>query len=131
MYTGYANEIIEEDLLYEPSERTSDIQLPPTINTLLLVTWSVIFLFGLAIIYLAKNPVAGALIIAIPTFIGMVIKPTFALCMMMLVLPCVWAKGALATGLDAGLGGLLIAIGALMTWASGRPKLEDHENNAE
>jgi hypothetical protein len=51
------------------------------------VTWAVICLIGFAVMFLAKAPVAGAVIIAVPTFIGMVIKPTFGLCMMMLVLP--------------------------------------------
>ena len=76
MYATYVNETSEEDLFYEPSERTSDIQLPPIINTLLLATWVVIFLVGFLVIYLAKSPLLGAWIIAIPTFIGMVIKPT-------------------------------------------------------
>jgi hypothetical protein len=83
----YEDEISEENLLYEQSERTSDIQLPPVINVLLLAIWIVISLIGCAVIFLAKNPVAGAVIIAVPTFIGMVIKPTFGLCIMMLVLP--------------------------------------------
>jgi len=34
-----------------------------------------------------KNVMAGIVIIAVPTFIGMVIKPSFALCMFALVLP--------------------------------------------
>ena len=83
MYTAYTNEISEEDLLYEPSERTSDIQLPPIINTLILVTWVAIFLVGFLVIYLVKSHLLGALILAIPTFIGMVIESTFAPCTMM------------------------------------------------
>jgi len=87
MYTEYEYEADTEELLYEQSERTSDIQLPPVINALLLVIWAVICLIGFAVMFLAKAPVAGAVIIAVPTFIGMVMKPTFGLCMMMLVLP--------------------------------------------
>jgi len=87
MYTEYENEMETEELLYEQQERTSDIQLPPVINALLFVIWVVICLIGFAIMFLAKAPVAGAVIIAVPTFIGMVIKPTFGLCIMMLVLP--------------------------------------------
>ena len=82
----YIDELDEEELLYEQSERTSDIQLPPVINYLLLTIWLFICLIGLGIIYIGKNAAAGAVIMAVPTFIGMIIKPTFALCMMMLVL---------------------------------------------
>jgi len=94
MYTAYEgeistyeNEIYETDLGYEQLERTSDVQLPPVMNILLLAIWIVICLIGFAVMILAKNPVAGTVIVAVPTFIGMVMKPTFALCIMMLVLP--------------------------------------------
>jgi len=87
MYTEYENEIETEELFYEQGEQTSDIQLPPVINGLLFVIWAVICLIGFAVMFLAKAPLAGAVIIAVPTFVGMVIKPTFGLCMMMLVLP--------------------------------------------
>jgi len=87
MYTEYENEIETEEMFYDQGERTSDIQLPPVINALLFVIWAVICLIGFAVMFLAKAAVAGAIIIAVPTFIGMVIKPTFGLCMMMLVLP--------------------------------------------
>ncbi|MBN2315979.1 MAG: hypothetical protein JXM79_18780 [Sedimentisphaerales bacterium] len=87
MYPEYEYDMDDEELFFERSERTSDIPLPPVVNGLLLTIWVVIFLIGLAVIYLAKNSVAGAIIIAVPTFIGMIIKPTFALCILMLVLP--------------------------------------------
>lgn len=87
MYSEYENEIYEDETLYEQSERTTDMQLPPAINVLLFATWIVICLIGFAVIFLAKSAVAGAAIIAVPTFIGMVIKPTFGLCILMLVLP--------------------------------------------
>ncbi len=125
MYTGYANEISEEDLLYEPSERTSDIQLPPIINTLLLAAWVATFLVGFLVIYLAKSPLLGALIMAIPTFIGMVIKPTFALCMMMLVLPTgagIGYETAFAFSLDRGVG-IALAVSFLLNLMVSRPSL--------
>ena len=123
MYAEYANEMNEEALLYEPSEPTSDIQLPPIINTLLLVTWVVIFLVGFLVIYLAKSPLMGALIIAIPTFIGMVIKPTFALCMMMLVLPTGAGIGyGEIFSLDRGVG-LALAVSFLLNLMISRPPL--------
>ncbi len=89
MYAEYANEIeLDQDYLYyEQGERFSDIPLPPVMNVLLFVGWIVISLIGFAVIFLAKNPVVGAVIIALPTFLGMVLKPTFGLCILMLVLP--------------------------------------------
>jgi O-antigen ligase len=87
MYAAYANPIDEDGLLYEPEERTSDIQFPPAMDLLLLVAWLVICGIGAGVILLAKSPVIGAAIIAVPTLVGMVIKPTFALCILLLVLP--------------------------------------------
>ena len=87
MDTTYANAIDESELLDELEDRTSDIQLPPAMSFLLLAMWLVICGVGFGVMLLARNVVAGAAIIAVPTFIGMVLKPTFALCMLMLVLP--------------------------------------------
>ena len=87
MYGEYENEIYEDEMRCEQPERTSDIQLPPVIDFLLFALWIVICSIGFALIFLAKSAVAGAVIIAVPTFIGMVIKPTFGLCILMLVLP--------------------------------------------
>ena len=89
MYAEYENEneLDQEYLYYEQGERFSDIPLPPVMNVLLFAGWVVLCLIGLAVIFLAKNPVLGAVIIALPTFVGMVIKPTFSLCILMLVLP--------------------------------------------
>jgi len=87
MYTAYANALIDDDLLYELRERTSDIQFSPAMNTMLLAAWLVICAIGFGVIFLAKNTVAGVAVIAVPTLVGMVIKPTFALCVLMLVLP--------------------------------------------
>jgi len=89
MYAEYTNEIEPEQdyLYYEQGERFSDIPLPPIMNVLLFVGWIVTSLIGFAVIFIAKNPVAGVVIIALPTFIGMVLKPTFGLGILMLVLP--------------------------------------------
>jgi hypothetical protein len=70
MYTEYEYDPAGEDLFYEPSERTSDIQLPAVTNFLLLTIWGVISLMGLIVIFAGKNTVAGAIMIAVPTFIG-------------------------------------------------------------
>lgn len=79
---------INETGLYEPfSQQRTDIQMPAAMNVLLLAIWVALCLFGFAVILIAGMPVAGTVIIAVPTFIGMVIKPTFALSIMMLILP--------------------------------------------
>ncbi len=123
MYVEYENEINEEDLLYEQAQRPSDIQLPPVINTLLLAIWIVIFALGLAVIYFGKNALAGAIIIAVPTFIGMVIKPTFALCMMMLALPTGAGIGYRQLfSLDRGVG-IALAVSFLLNILITRPRL--------
>lgn len=125
MYNEYANEIElgQEYLYYEQGERTSDIQLPPVMNVLLFVTWVVLSLIGLAIIFLAKNPVAGIVIIAVPTFIGMVIKPTFGLCIMMLVLPTGAGIGFRQVfSLDRGVG-IALAISFALNLLITRPRL--------
>ena len=119
----YEDEIYEDELLYEQGERTSDIQLPPVINVLLFAIWIVICLIGFAVIFLAKNAVAGAVIIAVPTFIGMVIKPTFGLCILMLVLPTGAGVGfRQAFSLDRGVG-LAVAISFGMNLLVTRPGL--------
>ena len=123
MYPEYEYDIDGEELFNEQSERTSDIPLPPVVNGLLLTIWLVISLIGLVVIYFGENTVAGAIIIAVPTFIGMVIKPTFALCITMLVLP----TGAGITfrdsfSLDRGVG-LALAVSFILNVIITRPRL--------
>lgn len=123
MYTEYEDAINEEELLYEQYERTSDIQLPPVMNILLFVTWIVISLIGLVVIFLARSPVVGTIIIAVPTFIGMVMKPTFGLCMMMLVLPTGAGIGIKQSfSLDRGVG-IALAISFALNLLITRPRL--------
>lgn len=123
MYAGYDNAISEEDLRYEQLERTSDIQLPPAMNILLLVVWAVISLIGLAVIFLGKNTAAGIVIIAVPTFVGMIMKPTFALCIMMLALPTGAGIGAGQDfSLDRGVG-IAVAISFVLNLLIARPRL--------
>jgi len=125
MYDEYEYEdaIYYNELPREQVERTSDIQLPPVINVLLLAIWIVICLIGFAIIFLAKNAVAGAVIIAVPTFIGMVVKPTFALCILMLVLPTGAGVGFReAFSLDRGVG-LAVAVSFVLNMLVTRPSL--------
>lgn len=125
MYAEYANEIeLDQDYQYfEQGERFSDIPLPPVMNVMLFVVWVVISLIGFAVIFLAKNPVAGAVIIALPTFIGMVLKPTFGLCILMLVLPTGAGIGFSQTfSLDRAVG-LAIAVSFALNVLITRPGL--------
>ncbi len=124
MYTTYANGIIsEEDSYYEQAERTSDIQLPPIMGAVLFATWAVICLVGFVMIFLAESPVLGVVIVGVPTFLGMVIKPTFALCILMLVLPT--GSGVAYReifSLDRGVG-LAVAVSFLLNIAITRPRV--------
>jgi hypothetical protein len=136
MYAGYKNtpslsgdnlstDLIgdEQDLWYEQTQRSSDIQLPSAMNILLLAIWIVFSLIGLAVIFIGKNTVAGIVIAALPTFIGMVIKPTFALCIMMLALPTGAGIGASVDfSLDRGVG-LAVAISFALNLIITRPRL--------
>jgi len=123
MYAGFENAITEEDLWYTDAQRSSDVQLPPVMNILLLVIWSVIVLVGLAVIFLGRNTMAGIAIVAVPTFIGMVIKPTFALCIMMLALPTGAGIGAaMDFSLDRGVG-LAVAASFVLNLLMTRPGL--------
>lgn len=87
MYATAFDEIDCNGLLFEPEERTSDIPLPPLVNALLLGLWLVVCAIGFGVVFWSRNPIVGWLAIALPTFIGMLIRPTFALCVVMLVLP--------------------------------------------
>ena len=78
-----------------PEERYSDVPTPPVLSFLMLTVWVVVCLLGFGVALLAKQPIAGILMIAVPTFMGMVLKPSFALCILMMVLP---------TGAGVGLG---------------------------
>ena len=71
----------------EQDVRTLDLQLPKAIDSAFLGVWLLCLLVALAIMIVKKNMFLGFLIVGIPTFIGMVLKPTFALSMVMLVLP--------------------------------------------
>ncbi len=123
MYTTYIHELDDQSLLYEPQQRTSDIQFTPAMNVMLLVAWLVICAIGSGVIFLAKNPIAGAAIIAVPTFIGMALKPTFALCILMLVLPTGAGVGwQQALSLDRGVG-VAVAVSFFLNVLLTRPPL--------
>jgi hypothetical protein len=123
---NYENLSNFDDFLYEQPQSASgvsDIQLPPAMNILLLAIWAVISLVGFAVIFLGKNTVAGVVIIAVPTFIGMVIKPTFALAVLMMVLP---TGAGISAGQDFSLDrgvGLAIAVSFVLNLLITRPRL--------
>ncbi|UCE47945.1 MAG: hypothetical protein JSW47_20395, partial [Phycisphaerales bacterium] len=119
----YEDEIYDGESLDEQGERTSDIQLPPVMNVLLFAIWIVVCLIGFAVIFLAKSTIAGAVIIAVPTFVGMIIKPTFGLCILMLVLPTGAGVGfRQAFSLDRGVG-LAVAVSFALNLLVTRPRL--------
>jgi hypothetical protein len=92
-------------------------------NVLLLAIWIVISLIGFAVMFLAKNPVAGAIIIGVPTVIGMVLKPTFGLCILMLVLPTGAGVGFRQVfSLDRGIG-IALAVSFALNVLITRPRL--------
>lgn len=123
MYAAYVNEIDSDGLLYEFEERTSDIQLSPVLNTLLLAVWLMVCAVGLAVALLAKRPVVGVAIVAAPTFVGMLLKPTFALCILMLLLPTGAGVGfGRSFSLDRGVG-LAVAAGFFLNVLLTRPGL--------
>jgi hypothetical protein len=123
MYPDYVQDIDEEGLLDEPPERTSDIQLAPAMSLMLLAAWLMICLVGFGIIFLAKNSLVGAVVIAVPTFVGMVLKPTFALCVLMLVLPTGAGVGFQAAfSLDRGVG-IAVAVSFFLNVLLTRPGL--------
>jgi len=74
------------DIELEQDTRTLDLQLPSMMNSMFIGLWVICLLAALAII--SRGYVfLGILIVGIPTFIGMVLKPTFALSMVAFVLP--------------------------------------------
>ncbi|MCK4752011.1 MAG: hypothetical protein KAS75_01095 [Planctomycetes bacterium] len=120
----YIGEIGEAAPLYEQQEHTSDIPLPPGMPFMLLVAWAAICLVGFAAIFIMKQPVIGVFIIGIPTFIGMIIRPTFALCVFMLILPTgagVAVEGAFT--LNKGVG-LALAASFMMNLLISRARLK-------
>jgi len=115
--TGY------EDLTYDNAGRSSDIPLPPVLNAILFVIWLVLVAAGFGVMFLANSPVAGVIIMGVPTFIGMVMKPSFALCLMMLVLPTGAGIGYHQEfSLDRGIG-LALAVSFLFNLVLMRPRL--------
>ncbi len=72
-----------EPLIYQ-QQVADDFLIPPGLRKVLLGVWVLIVILGLSCIYFLKQKYLGALLIAMPTFIGMVLEPTFALSMMMM-----------------------------------------------
>lgn len=114
----------EDNFTPQFEERTSDVVLSGSINTLLLIAWGVLCLIGFAVMFIADQKIVGAAIIALPTFIGMVIKPSFALAVFMLVLPSGAAIGAEEQfTLNKGIG-MAMALSFLLNIMLTRPRLK-------
>lgn len=123
MYATYFEDVDYDGLLCEPEERTSDIPFPPALNALLLALWLAVCAIGFGIVFWGRNPIAGGLVIAGPTFLGMLLKPTFALCILMLVLPTGAGVGfGQAFSLDRGVG-VALAVSFLLNVMMTRPGL--------
>ena len=123
MYAENAELMYEQESYYELPEPTSDIQLPPALNILLLALWVVICLIGFAIIFFSKNIFLGIVVIGMPTFFGMVMKPTFALCVLMLVLPTGAGVGIEQVfSLNRGIG-TIVAVAFALNLLFGRSRL--------
>lgn len=124
MYSTTVSALDDAALLCDEPERTSDIQFPPAMNVLLMVLWLIICAVGFGIALFAKNPVVGAAVIVLPTFVGMLVKPTFALCILMLVLPTGAGLGfGQSFSLDRGVG-LALALSFLLNAMLTRPGLK-------
>ncbi|MBE3084757.1 MAG: O-antigen ligase family protein, partial [Bacteroidetes bacterium] len=114
----------ETGLVIEYEQQQSmDIQLPVAVNIILLVTWLLLCGAGLAVILLQKNFWAGLFIIGVPTILGMIVKPTFALVLVMLILPTGAGVGyAQSFSLDRGIG-IALALSFLLNIMVTRPRL--------
>lgn len=125
MYNRYENQAIEVYDQYEDvADLNTDLQFSPVVNKILLVLWGLICLCGFGIIFVLKLPIIGLAVIGIPTLIGMVIKPTFSLCVMMLALPTGAGVGiGQVFSLDRGVG-IAVALAFLLNIMITRPKLK-------
>jgi O-antigen ligase len=124
----YANdlELYETGISQPPPQRSTDVQFPAVVNVLLLAVWAVFCCIGFAVILVSKMPVAGVVVIAVPTFIIMVIKPTFSLALMIMVLSAGAGVGVGGTfALERGVG-IAFAVSFVLNILISRPILRIH-----
>ncbi len=69
------------------SQVMSDVQLTPVMGKVLLTAWLLSALAALGFVRSGGNPWLAVGIVGVPTFVGMVVKPSFALGVWMLVMP--------------------------------------------
>jgi len=115
---------IEESGYHSSGEATTNIALPLAIDFLLAAGWLVFCLIGFVVMFVANQKIVGAAIIAVPTFIGMILKPSFALSIFMLVLPsgtAIAVEGRFT--LNKGIG-IAMALSFLLNIMLTRPKLK-------
>lgn len=119
-------ELYETDIGQPPPQCPTDIQFPAVINFLLLAVWAGFCCIGFAVILVSKMPVVGVAIIAVPTFLIMIIKPTFALALMIMVLSAGAGVGVSGTfALERGVG-IAFAISFALNILITRPSLHIH-----
>jgi len=70
----------------DENTNTSNVNMSPAMVTLLVAVWFVMSLFGVLIIKTTGNIVVGGALIGIPTLINIILRPSFGLSLMLLVL---------------------------------------------
>lgn len=115
----------QEEYFYPESDaiRPTDVLTSPTLNNLLLAAWLVLCGIGVYVAVGMNMPLVGGLIAGLPTFFGMIFKPTFGLCLMAMVMSTgagVSYEGLFA--LDKGIG-LALGISFFLNITVTRPHL--------
>ena len=125
---------IHDQIYYypEPSlygeQDNMDFLIPAGLRKVLLAVWAATVVLGLLVIYFLKQKYFGALIIALPTFIGMVLEPTFALSMMMMSITTGAGIGfAQIFSLDRGVG-IALAVAFFINYMIARRPLRIRAN---
>ncbi|MCF7955133.1 MAG: O-antigen ligase family protein [Phycisphaerae bacterium] len=123
MTLEYENMLYSEEQLQSHNVKSMDMPIQPLMAGVLVVAWALVCLAGLAVILKVKMVFLGICIIAIPTFLGMVMWPTFAMCVMMLVIPTGAGVGISGVfSLDRGIG-IAVAVSFLLNIMITRPSL--------
>ena len=126
MYTQSTNAVWPSSVPYgyETLQRTSDVRLSGFTSVVLLAVWGLLCLLGFAIIFWQREPIGGVIVIAAPTLVAMILKPTFALCVLMMVLPTgsLAYQGSFSFSVDRGVG-IAVAVGVTGNFRFTRPGL--------
>ncbi len=112
-----------QELSNEIIDKSIDVNFGAGMDYILLAGWMFCGLIGLATIVFLNQTLAGIAIIAIPTMIGMILKPTFSVCVFMLTLPTsagIAIPGMLSLGRGVG---FAVAFSFLLNLTVSRPHL--------